>query len=221
MRRLLVCVLALAVLVTGIEAGVAAAAPADRGVEASAAKRKKCKRGYKRKRVRGKVRCVKKKKKAAPAPVPAPQTAPTTRTTDPGAIQQKMAGTLWFWTAFDQAGTGGTTDRTHVNLCADGTFRLRRSSTTEDGQGSSFTVIAEDLAPSWSVVSGFYDSATGDIEATVSATATQRRVRTASGPEFSNPNATYPIKLARIGGNATLDGSPASLLSDPPFCDFE
>jgi hypothetical protein len=219
MRRLLVCILAFAVLATGIEAGVAAAAPTDGGAQAQAAKRKKCKRGYKRKRVRGKIRCVKKKKKAAPAP--APQPAPNTRTTDPAAIQQKMAGTLWFWTAFDQAGTGGTTDRTHVNLCADGTFRLRRSSTTEDGQGSSFTVIAEDLAPSWSVVSGFYDSATGDIEATVSATANQRRVRTASGPEFSNPNATYQIKLARIGGNATLDGSAASLLSDPPFCDFE
>ena len=217
MRRLLAGLLTLAVLATISTTGTALAATAGDGgsTSASAAKKKKCKRGYKRKRVKGKIRCVKKKKAAAPAP-PA-----NTRTTDPAAVQSKMAGTLWFWTRFEQAGSGGTTDRSHVNLCADGRFRLRRSSTTEDGQGGSFTVIAEDLAPSWSVVSGFYDSATGDIEATISATADQRRVRTASGPEFSNPNAAYQIKLARTGGNALFDGEPGFLLSDPPLCDFE
>lgn len=171
-----------------------------------------------RKRVRGKVRCVK-KKKVAPRP-PAPP-APPTITTDVAVVRQQLAGSLWFWTKFTQAGSGGTTDRAHVNLCADGTVRLRRSATTEDGSGGSFTVIIEDLAPAWDVASGSYDSASGNLEATVTFTSKQRRERTARGSEFSQPDALFTVKLARRGTDAFLDDQPASKLTDPPFCSFE
>lgn len=223
MRLLIASLLALTMLVAPADARSTAAGAAGTSAtanEARAAAKKKCRKGYVRKRVRGKVRCVKKKRRAAPAPAPAP-VAPSTITTDVTAVRRQFAGTLWFWTAFEQAGSGGTTDRTHVNLCADGTFRLRRSSTTEDGSGNSFTVIVEDLAPAWQVTSGSYDSATGDLEATITTTLAQRRERTARGSQFSEPNEPATFKLARRGGSAFLDDQPGFKLDEPPLCSFE
>jgi hypothetical protein len=183
---------------------------------ATAAKAKKCRKGYARKRVNGKVRCTKKRPKRVIS-----RPAPSTVTTDPGQVREQLAGTLWFWTRFEQAGTGGTTDRAHVNLCADGTLRLRRSSTTEDGGSSSFTVIIEDLASSWEVTSGSYDAATGDLEATISSVSEQRRERTARGSEFSQPGEAFTYKIARRGGEAFLDDQPAFQVQEAPLCDFE
>lgn len=193
-----------------------AAAPIDAApVATTAAKKKKCRKGYARKRIAGKTRCVKKRRKARRPSAPA-------RSTDLAQVKQALTGTLWHWTRFDQAGTGGTTDRAHINLCADGTLLLRRSSTTEDGQGDSYTVIIEDIAPSWEVTAGSFDPATGDLAATISATSVERRERTAAqGTQFFQPNEQFSYRLSRRGGEAFLEDQPAFLLDEPPVCTYE
>ena len=225
MRRLLV-VCVIAALCVPVVVGVADGSSSGDGTPANAtasAKKKKCKKGYVKKRVKGKTRCVK-KKKAAPKVIGGEGTtpAPAQPVTDPAQVKQRLLGSLWFWTQFDQAGTGGTTDRTHVNLCADGRFRLRRSSTTTDGQGSSFTVIIEDLSSAFDVVSGSYNPGTGDLEAKIGANSEQRRARTASGPEFSSNDGRLEMRLALRGGQAFIDDLASHLITDePPSCDFE
>jgi hypothetical protein len=187
---------------------------------ATAAAKKKCRKGYARKRVNGKVRCVKKRRPRS-APQSAPSAPASTVTTDLAAVRQQMLGTLWYWTRFDQAGTGGTTDRAHVNLCADGTLRLRRSSTTEDGGSNSYTVIIEDLSSAWEVTSGSYDAATGDLEATISSVSEQRREHTARGYEFSQPGEAFTYKIARRGSDVFLDDQPAFQIQEEPLCRYE
>lgn len=154
------------------------------------------------------------------APAPA---APSTRSTDPAAVQGKVNGTAWFWTRFEQAGTGGTTDRVRVDLCTDSVIKVRRSSVTDDGQGNTFTVIQQDFAKPWRVSGGFTDSATSELQAIVEGTFNYRRVRTAAqGVQESEPNEPFRITLERrAGGQVVIDGQPGFLLDEPADCTVE
>ena len=151
---------------------------------------------------------------------PAPQ---STRTTDPGAVQAQVNGTVWFWTRFEQAGTGGTTDRVRIDLCTAGVIKVRRSSVTDDGQGNTFTVIQQDFAKPWRVSGGFTDSATNELQAIVEGVVNYRRVRTAQqGVQESEPNEPFRITLERrADGQAVIDGQPGSILAEPADCTVE
>ena len=148
---------------------------------------------------------------------------PSTRNTDAGAVQGAVNGTVWFWTRFEQAGTGGTTDRTRIDLCTDGTIKVRRSSVTDDGQGNTFTVIQQDFGRPWSVSSGFTDPATNELQAVVDTTIAYRRVRTAAqGVQESEPNEAFRTTLERrADGSAVIDGRAGSLLPEPADCGVE